>query len=98
MKIKIKNLNYHFILLLITLWLSTTLGAAPRIAVVGAGIGGASFTRFVLQEIPDARIVLFERSDSVGGRVTHSADHIELGASMVSINVCRFFWPSCICK
>jgi len=56
--------------------------ADPRIAVIGSGIGGASFTRYVLEALPNAQLTVFEKAEQVGGRVQHSDDQIEIGASM----------------
>lgn len=47
--------------------------ARPRVAVVGAGIGGASFAAFLREELEELgagapEITVFEQSDRLGGR------------------------------
>ena len=81
------------ILLVVLSSLVVNASSGPRIAVIGGGIGGASFTRFLRQEVPEAQITLFERADTVGGRVLSSddADNIELGASM-AIQQNKYMW------
>lgn len=41
----------------------------PRIAVVGAGIGGAAAAHALRQRLPDADVVVLEASDRVGGKL-----------------------------
>eukprot|EP00743_Colponemidia_sp_Colp-15_P001589 GILK01001735.1.p1 GENE.GILK01001735.1~~GILK01001735.1.p1 ORF type:complete len:490 (-),score=76.05 GILK01001735.1:728-2197(-) len=44
-----------------------------RVAVVGAGVGGASAAQFVRDALgPEAELVVFERDERVGGRTTTS--------------------------
>lgn len=58
---------------------------APRIAIVGAGIGGAATAYFVRQELPTARVTVFEAAPRVGGRIESFRWHgrvYELGAEV----------------
>ena len=41
----------------------------PRVAIVGAGIGGSSAAYFMHEALPDAHIDVFEKDSAVGGRV-----------------------------
>ena len=55
---------------------------SKRVAVIGGGIGGASFSLYYSKLHPDSEITLFEASDSIGGRLKHTTLHghiIELG-------------------
>ena len=62
-----------------------------RIAVVGAGIGGAATAYYIQQllknaSLPAASITVYERSDYIGGRLKHisfgpSGTHVELGGA-----------------
>jgi len=58
----------------------------PRIAVIGTGIGGATFTRFLREELEqEPQITMFEKKGSIGGRMMHEDignSTVELGASM----------------
>ena len=69
-----------------------------RVAVVGAGIGGAAASYYVAQMLagagqPDPTIVVFERGAEVGGRLKH----IEFGApgKRVKVEVGGAAWASC---
>ena len=59
----------------------------PRIAVIGGGIGGAASAHFLSKQIPGARIVIFERESTVGGRlrhIEHDGVHVELGGTFIN--------------
>ena len=84
-----------WLLALLALAAVPPVAATVRVAVVGAGIGGASFTHFLRAELgppaagDDAQweIVVFEKSDRPGGRLTSVRAHrdgtvVEMGASM----------------
>lgn len=62
------------------------LGGSHKLCVVGGGIGGASAAHFLRQDFPNASIVLFEKSDEVGGRL-HSFKYggktIEAGGAII---------------
>ena len=72
---------------------------STRVAVIGAGIGGASFVSFLEDEIArrgggraTIAIDVFERADRIGGRTLATPDGanaVELGASM-AINQNRY--------
>lgn len=59
--------------------------AARKVAVIGAGVAGASAAHFLRKELPDAEISVFER-DRLGGRareLQYGGLTLELGASII---------------
>lgn len=66
--------------------LATTRAKTPpqTVAVIGAGIGGGSFSYYYKKLNPSAQIVAFESRDYIGGRLKH-------------INV-RFYLELCIAR
>ena len=68
----------------------------PRVAVIGAGIGGAAASHFLQQALRNesrqpATISVFERSNYVGGRLKHAEfgggrTHVELGGAAWTTN------------
>ena len=60
--------------------------AAPRVAIVGGGVGGASAAFFLKELVPDAEITVFESAPFVGGRVQTirmGERDIETGGSVI---------------
>lgn len=56
--------------------------APRRVAVIGCGIGGGSFSYYFNENFSEADIVAFEARDYIGGRLKHTLLHdvlIELG-------------------
>eukprot|EP00041_Stephanoeca_diplocostata_P016563 m.326495 g.326495 ORF g.326495 m.326495 type:complete len:374 (-) comp20406_c0_seq5:34-1155(-) len=62
---------------------SNDASAAPhKVAVIGCGIGGGSFSHYFHEKYPEAEITAFESRDYIGGRLKHTHLHevlIELG-------------------
>ena len=55
-----------------------------NLAVIGAGIGGCSAAYFARKYIPDSKVTVYEKENSIGGRVfTFNWDgtNSELGAA-----------------
>jgi predicted NAD/FAD-binding protein len=59
------------ILLLLSLPLSSVSQYQHRVAVVGAGIGGAACSYFLHQFAPNTLVDVYEKEDIVGGRLKH---------------------------
>lgn len=60
------------------------LSQIPKIAIVGAGIGGASLSHYLTELFPHLDVVIFEKNSEVGGRTEHfnvNGEEIEMGAS-----------------
>ena len=62
-----------FLCLLLSLRLFCT--EALRVAVIGGGMGGASFAYYYSKLNPGADITVFEASDYLGGRLKHTTMH-----------------------
>eukprot|EP01135_Chromosphaera_perkinsii_P011237 Nk52_evm18s2367 gene=Nk52_evmTU18s2367 len=62
--------------------------ATPRVAVIGAGIGGGSFSYFVRRALPNANITVFESRGRAGGRLNSfdlpSGDTVEIGGDALA--------------
>jgi len=73
--------------LCILVWISHSVFyvGALRVAIIGSGIGGASFSLFASRAIPNAEISVFERDERIGGRAAFSGGYSgsEVGASLV---------------
>ena len=65
---------------------------SQRVAVVGGGIGGASFAWYYKKAHPLAEVILLEASNRLGGRLRHVVMHnetIEMGKqSFAELMVC----------
>jgi phytoene dehydrogenase-like protein len=59
-------------------------GSGQKIAVIGAGIAGASTAYYTKQKLPNATIVVFDARDYIGGRLHHitfAGETVELGGA-----------------
>jgi len=61
------SLNLEAVIIVMSTFLKC-LNCGPRVAIVGAGIGGASSGYFLSQLLPEAEITIFEEND-IGGRL-----------------------------
>lgn len=77
------NFSFHTILVLLLLpFISSLYIRKPKVVIVGAGIGGASLSHFLSERFSDIEIILLEKSDEFGGRLSsieitkgHSSDN-----------------------
>ena len=70
-------------LFLLELVISST---PPKIAIIGAGIGGSSLVHYLRDTFEDVKITVFEKSERIGGRtntINLQGKNIELGASFI---------------
>ena len=66
-------------------------GTAPRVCIVGTGIGGSAVASFLREADPDVKLEVFEKRPEVGGRTRTLkfdglAFPVDAGASIVHRN------------
>jgi prenylcysteine oxidase/farnesylcysteine lyase len=64
--------------------LVVTLVLGQKVAIIGAGIGGASTAYYTKQKLPNATIVCFDSRSYIGGRLHHlsfAGETVELGGA-----------------
>jgi prenylcysteine oxidase/farnesylcysteine lyase len=60
---------------------------SPRLAVVGAGIGGSSAAYFARKYLPNSEITIYDASDRIGGRIlTHKEGDLSLEVGAAFFN------------
>jgi len=67
-------------------WVFTAQATAPRVAIIGAGVGGSSVAYFLHELLPNSQIEIFEKTEFVGGRANVTmvmGNGYETGASII---------------
>lgn len=82
----IQEFSFKIILFLLLFPLLSSLSIRkPKVVIVGGGIGGASLSHFLSERFADLEIILLEKSDEFGGRLSS----IEVAKGYSSSNICH---------